>query len=71
VNKTLANRVEKLEREARIAHISVSPPPSDPSAEEIAARKQLEEQLAQTMAELDEARDELARISMAESSQRM
>lgn len=70
-NKTLTARVETLEREARMAHITVPATSSNPSAEEIAARKKLEEQLAQTMAELDEAKDELARISMAESSQRM
>jgi hypothetical protein len=67
-NKTLAIRVEKLECEARTTKPEST---SGPSAKEIAARKKLEDQLAQTTAELNEVKDELTRISMAESSQRM
>jgi len=70
-NKTLAMRVETLECEAGIARITKPESSSGPSAEKIAARKKLEDQLAQTTAELNEVKDELTRISMAESSQRM
>lgn len=69
--KTLTTRVETLEREAKFAHITKPESSSGPNTEEIVARKKLEEQLAQTTAELNEAKDELTRISMAESSQRM
>jgi len=67
-NKTLAIRVETLQGEARITKPEST---SGSSAGEIAARKKLEDQLAQTTAELNEVKDELTRISMAESSQRI
>jgi len=70
-NKTLAMRVETLECEARIIRVTKPESSSGPSAEEIAARKKLEDQLAQRTGELNEVKDELTRISMAESSQRI
>lgn len=71
-NKALSAQVEAVQRNTKLAGVPMpAPAPAGPSTEEIAARKKLEDQLAKANAELAEAKDELTRISVAESSQRM
>lgn len=68
-NKSLNSRIEALERDNKLAKTTL--PISGASAGDAAGRAKLEEQLAQANKELEEAKEELARISMAESMQRM
>ncbi|KAF8307614.1 hypothetical protein DL93DRAFT_2087872 [Clavulina sp. PMI_390] len=68
-NESLKAEIEKLKREAAEAKPGALLSPV--SAEEIAARKKLEDQLKATNKELEDAKEELTRISMAESMQRI
>lgn len=68
-NKSLNSRIEAFERDNKLAKTTL--PTSSASAGDAAGRAKLEEQLAQANKELEEAKEELARISMAESMQRM
>lgn len=68
-NNSLTEQVETLKREAKLSSVPMPVPAA--SGEVVAAQKKLEDQLAKANAELAEAKDELARISMAESMQRM
>lgn len=75
-NKSLTAEVEALKRDAKLANIAMPAPAaanllSVSSAEEIAARKKLEDQLLKAKRDLEEAREEVGRVAMAESSQKM